>query len=120
MISHQAKPTRAMAVIGASIGMSFSVAMVLGSVLAAVGGLSSIFWVSTCLSLVGMAILYLLVPDPPRDGRQGSDGLAVPALLTGAMRNFDLLRLNFGVFALHFALTAMFVKQCHWCLMTPA
>jgi MFS family permease len=101
--------TRAMAVIGASIGMSFSVAMVLGPMLAAVGGLSSIFWVSACLSLVGMAILYLLVPDPPRDWRQGSEGLAVPALLTGAVRNLDLLRLNFGVFALHFALTAMFV-----------
>lgn len=101
--------TRAMAVIGASIGMSFSVAMVLGPMLAAMGGLSSVFWVSACLSLVGIAILYLLVPDPPANVRQGSDGLAVPALLAGAVRNFDLIRLNFGVFALHFALTAMFV-----------
>jgi MFS family permease len=101
--------TRAMAVIGASIGLSFSVAMVLGPVLASIGGLSSIFWVSGCLSLVGMGILYLLVPDPPGGKRRGSDGLAVPALLAGALRNPDLNRLNIGVFALHFALTAMFV-----------
>lgn len=101
--------TRAMAVIGASIGLSFSVAMVLGPVLASVGGLSSIFWVSGCLSFVGMGILYLLVPDPPGGRRQGSDGLAVPALLASALRNSDLGRLNFGVFALHFSLTAMFV-----------
>ncbi len=101
--------TRAMAVIGASIGLSFSVAMVLGPVLASAGGLSSIFWVSACLSLVGIGILYLLVPEPPGGKRRGSDGLAVPTLLAGAVRNVDLGRLNFGVFALHFALTAMFV-----------
>lgn len=101
--------TRAMAVIGASIGLSFSVAMVLGPLLASVGGLGSIFWMSACLALVGMAILYLLVPDPPVGKKHGSDGLAVPALLQEVVRNSELMRLNVGVFSLHFALTAMFV-----------
>ncbi len=101
--------TKAMAVIGACIGLSFSLAMVLGPVLAAAGGLAAIFWASACMALVGMAVLYLLVPDPPADIRQGSDGLAVPALLKGAFANGDLMRLDFGVFALHFALTSVFV-----------
>jgi MFS family permease len=102
--------TRAMAVIGASIGLSFSVAMVVGPILAATGGLAAIFWASTCMALVGMAVLYLLVPDPPKLGRQqGSEGLAVPKLLRGTLRDRELLRLNAGVFALHFALTAVFV-----------
>lgn len=99
--------TRAMAVIGASIGLSFSLAMVIGPMLAAAGGLAAIFWASTCMALVGMAVLYLLVPDPVR--QQGSDSLAAPKLLGGALRDPDLLRLNAGVFALHFALTTVFV-----------
>lgn len=101
--------TRAMAVIGVSIGLSFSVAMVVGPMLAAAGGLTAIFWTSACMALVGMAVLYLLVPDPPRGRLHGSDGLAVPKLLRDALRNSDLLRLNAGVFALHFSLTAVFV-----------
>jgi len=101
--------TRAMAVIGASIGLSFSVAMVIGPMLAAAGGLAAIFWTSTCMAFVGMAVLYLLVPNPPPGRQQGSDGLAVPALLRDSLRNGDLVRLNAGVFALHFALTTVFV-----------
>lgn len=101
--------TRAMAMIGASIGLSFSVAMVLGPALAAAGGLGAIFWLSAALSLLGMIILYVLVPNPVQGEQQGSDGLAVPALLRNAMSNGELLRLNFGIFALHFVLTATFV-----------
>lgn len=101
--------TRAMAVIGASIGLSFSVAMVLGPVLAAAGGLDAIFWLSAALSGVGMIILYALVPKPPQSGRQGSEGLTVPALLLNAIRSADLLRLDLGIFVLHFVLTATFV-----------
>ncbi|WP_370589694.1 MFS transporter [Saccharophagus sp. K07] len=101
--------TRAMAVIGASIGLSFSVAMILGPLLASMGGLPTVFWTSACLAFIGIAILRLLVPDPPAGRKAGSDGLAVPTLLEKAVRNRELMRLNVGVFALHFALTAMFV-----------
>lgn len=101
--------TRAMAAIGASIGLSFSVAMVLGPALAAAGGLEAIFWLSAALALLGMVILYALVPSPPRGERNGSAGLTVPALLRNAIKSTDLLRLDFGIFVLHFVLTATFV-----------
>lgn len=101
--------TRAMAMIGASIGLSFSVAMVIGPILASIGGLSAIFWLSALLSLIGMLILYWLIPNPPVGKSHGSDGLTVPALLKNALRNIDLLRLDLGIFVLHFVLTATFV-----------
>jgi MFS family permease len=101
--------TRAMAVIGISIGLSFSVSMVVGPMLAAVGGLTLIFWLTAALAVVGMIILYALVPEPPQGVRHGSDGLTVPSLLRNALKNADLVRLDFGIFVLHFVLTATFV-----------
>ncbi len=101
--------TKAMAMIGVSIGLSFSVAMVLGPALAQIGGLATIFWVTSALALLGIAVVFLLVPTPPKGVRHGSDGLAVPTLLRNALKNPDLLRLDFGIFALHFVLTATFV-----------
>ena len=101
--------TKAMAMIGVSIGLSFSVAMVVGPALAAAGGLPAIFWLSTLLALAGIVVLYFMVPSPPKGVSSGSDGLAVPAMLTNTLKNADLLRLNLGIFVLHFALTATFV-----------
>lgn len=123
--------TRAMAMIGASIGLSFSVAMVLGPVLAGYGGLSVIFWVSSLLACVGMLILYFVVPNPPPGRVAGSEGVAIPALLQSALKNADLLRLNVGIFVLHFILTSTFVvvptvlydagvqPQSHWLYYLP-
>lgn len=99
--------TRAMAMIGVSIGLSFTLAMVLGPVLASVGGLGAIFWFSACLAIGGIAILVGLVPDPPV--RSAFEGLPIPSLFSSALKNPDLLRLNWGIFALHFVLTATFV-----------
>lgn len=100
--------TKAMATIGASIGLSFSVAMILGPILAGFGGLSLIFWVSACLAILGAIILYFLVPKPPAVGST-AESIAVPGLLKSVVKNSDLLRLDVGIFALHFVLTATFV-----------
>lgn len=101
--------TRSMAIIGISIGLSFSVAMVVGPALAASGGLAAIFWFTAVLAGLGIAVLVFLVPDPPIGQTSGSDGVAVPALLKKSVSNPDLLRLNWGIFCLHFVLTGTFV-----------
>lgn len=101
--------TRAMAAIGISIGISFSIAMVLGPVLAASGGLPAIFWLSTALALVGIAIIWGLVPDPPPNSTLPGEQRPAFRMLGSAMHNSDLQRLNLGIFALHFVLTATFV-----------
>ncbi len=101
--------TRAMAIIGASIGLSFAVAMFVGPMLAALGGLSAIFWVATALAGLGIIILWAIVPNPPAYRSQGSEGLAIPALFGRALKNVHLLRLNLAIFVLHLVLTATFV-----------
>lgn len=101
--------TRAMAVIGASIGLSFAVAMFVGPMLAAAGGLSAIFWVASGLAGIGIIILLRAVPNPPAHSLRGAEGLAVPALFGRALKNRHLLRLDFAIFILHFVLTATFV-----------
>ncbi len=101
--------TKAMAVVGMSIGLSFAVALVLGPVIAAAGGLSSVFWVTAVLALGGIAIIVLLVPTPDAAPVGHSDVGARPSLFGRALRDPALLRLNFGVFSLHFILMACFL-----------
>lgn len=100
--------TRVMAVIGASIGLSFAAALVVGPVLGRHLGLAGIFWVTAALALTGLAVLHLLVPTP-RVSRVHRDAEPVPAQLGEVLRNPDLLRLDVGILALHFVMTALFV-----------
>ena len=101
--------TKAMAIVGMSIGLSFAVALVLGPVIAAVGGLASVFWVTALLAGGGIAIVALLVPTPDAGAVMHSDVGARPRLFGRALRDLALLRLNFGVFSLHFILMACFL-----------
>ena len=101
--------TKAMAIVGMSIGLSFAVALVLGPVIAAVGGLASVFWVTALLAVGGIAIVALLVPTPDAGAVMHSDVGARPKLFGRALRDPALLRLNFGVFSLHFILMACFL-----------
>lgn len=101
--------TRAMAVIGISIGVSFSVAMVLGPALASFGGLSAVFWSSALLAILGVVILFALVPTPVKEHEVAFEGRPLSSMLAGVVRDINLLRLNLGIFVLHFMLTAAFV-----------
>jgi len=122
--------TKAMAVIGTSIGISFVAAMVLGPVLDELIGVAGLFWLIAIMALLGIAVLYLLVPTP-RVSRQHRDAEAVPAQMGSMLRNGQLLRLDFGIFVLHLCLTASFVvlplmlrdtgfaPRDHWMLYLP-
>ncbi|WP_232305629.1 MFS transporter, partial [Gilvimarinus polysaccharolyticus] len=103
--------TKAMASIGASIGVSFALALVVGPALAGIGGLSLIFWVTAALGLIGVYIIIYQVPAVSHGGAQARrrETGAVPALLSKTLRNGELLRLDVGIFALHCVLTASFV-----------
>jgi predicted MFS family arabinose efflux permease len=99
--------TKAMALIGISIGASFMVALVAGPIAARFIGVDGIFWLMAVLAAAGIAITVFAVPSP----RMGvhRDAETVPALIGSVLRNGELLRLDFGIFSLHATLTAGFL-----------
>ena len=100
--------TRVMAMIGASIGASFVIALVVGPILDQWVGVSGIFWITALLAIAGVVLVAIVVPSPQTQGFQ-RDNQVVTGLIGNALRNGQLLRLDFGVFVLHMILTANFV-----------
>lgn len=99
--------TKAMAVIGLSIGGSFSLAMILSPAIASHYGLAGIFYLTLVLALLGLVLLHLVIPSPKKEIFHG-ESEANPSLLKSVLTNAQLLRLDFGIFAQHFILTATF------------
>ena len=100
--------TKAMAMIGISIGISFAVAMVVGPLVTRGFGLSGLFWFTAVMALLGMVIIALTVPKPAQQVRTRESGVAKVAL-AATLRNPALLRLDFGIFVLHALLMASFI-----------
>ena len=100
--------TKAMAVVGISIGASFMLALVAGPIAANFIGVAGIFWLMVGLAVVGIAVTQWAVPNP-RAVRVHRDAEAVPALIGAVLRNKELIRLDIGIFALHAMLTASFL-----------
>ncbi len=98
----------AMAIIGMSIGVAFAFSLVAGPVLNNWIGVDGIFWLTGVLALGAVAVLYFVVPTPVRSMRH-RDAQTVPAQLKMVITNPQLLRLDFGIMALHMMLTATFV-----------
>jgi len=98
--------TRAMAVVGITIGLSFGLAVMIGPPLAALAGLSGVFWATAGLAAAGIVVTLGLVPAPVR-----SVGAAqrTAASFAKVLRDGELLRLDFAIFTLHSILTASFL-----------
>ena len=100
--------TKAMAMIGSTIGIAFAVSLVAGPALNRVIGVPGIFALTGILALAAIWVVKVWVPDP-LDSHFHADAQANPARLKDVLRNGQLLRLDFGIFALHAAQMAMFV-----------
>jgi len=100
--------TRALAVIGLTIGLTFTAAMVLGPVVDRWFGLSGIFWLTAGLGVVALLLLFFWVPRPLRS-LPHPDMVPIPGGLAQVLRDRELMRLNFGVFILHMTLAANFL-----------
>jgi MFS family permease len=100
--------TRAMAVIGISIGLSFVVALIIAPALDAAVGVPGIFGIMLAMALLGMFLLYFAVPaEPERTG--GAESRKLSGLLEIVSRP-QLRPLYFGMFALHAIMTATFIS----------
>lgn len=119
--------TKAMALVGASIGLVFALSLVLSPLIAAYIGLSGLFVLTALLALLGVVVVIWAVPAEPHALKDAARGGLVQVLCNPA-----LLRLNFGVFVLHAVQLAMWVaipaflvqaglaSDDHWHIYLPA
>ncbi len=99
---------KVMAVIGMSIGFSFALAMVLGSILEQYIGVHGIFFLTALLAAMAILMVIFVVPSVDKIKRH-RDTQAVPNKLIDMLKDYQLLRLDIGIFILHMVLTATFV-----------
>ena len=99
--------TKAMAMIGSTIGLAFAVSLIASPWLNRHIGVPGIFAMTGILALAAMFVVWQIVPDV-FEARAPSRG--------GMLREFSavlvdpqLARLNYGIFALHAVLMALFI-----------
>jgi MFS family permease len=94
--------TKAMAMVGGSVGISFAVAIVGAPIVFQWIGMNGLFALVGALSLVAVGVVLWVVPNAPKP-------VHVPAPFAEVLHNVELLRLNFGVLVLHATQTALFL-----------
>lgn len=94
--------TKAMALVGASIGLTYAASLVMAPVLYAAIGMRGMFLLVALLAAAAIAVVLFVVPQaPPRSPERAS--------FIDVLRDGELMRMNFGVFALHAIQMSMFV-----------
>lgn len=123
--------TRAMSMIGLSIGLTFSVSLVLSPILTNWVGVNGLFAIMGMLSMLSIALIAFYTPNPKRSFLH-QDTQAQTKRIGEVLRNSQLLRLNFGIFALQTGLMSIFTvlpfalhklgldKSAHWQIYLPA
>lgn len=99
--------TKAMAVVGSTIGLTFAASMAISPALYPVIGVPGMFALTGVLAFLAIIVVAKWVPDP-ESGHFHSDAEAAPGRLKDVLKHPQLLRLDFGIFALHAAQMAMF------------
>ena len=100
--------TKASALIGASIGVSFALALVLGPVLAAWGGLPRVFEVTAVMGGLGLMVVLFWLPATPQLSDAGRAHIADRERLGEALWGRGLGILYASIFCLHLLLMAAF------------
>ncbi len=95
--------TKAMAMVGAGVGVSFAVALVVAPILFNWFGMSALFAGMGGLALISIAMVWWLIPDPAIAPQHNK------APFRDVLRDAELLRLNAGVFVLHATQIALFI-----------
>jgi MFS family permease len=94
--------TKAMAMVGGSIGLTFAISMIASPLMYDLIGMSGIFALTGVLSLIAILVVAFVVPPAPIV-------IAKRVPFSTVLSDIELMRLNYGVFALHMTQMAMFV-----------
>jgi MFS family permease len=120
--TRESQRTKAMAMVGGSIGVTFALSLVLAPLLYGAIGMGGIFALTGVLALGAIAVVRWVTPESPPI-LPGSHGDPLAGRETGAASRTtfaavalepDLLRLNLGIFVLHAVQMAMFVVVPAW------
>lgn len=99
--------TKSMALLGMVIGISFSIAVVLGPVIARNFGFSGVFHCMTFMALCGLFITFFVLPTPKHETYH-PEVSASRRLFSEVLKNKQLLVLNASIFFQHLIFTAIF------------
>ncbi len=131
-LTREEQRTKAMAIIGMTIGFSFFVALMLGPILDRSIGVPGIFWLTAVLAIVAIVIVYKSVPTPVASHAPLGGEISLKKQFSIILKDSHLLRLDFGIFSLHLVLMAFFVavpftlveslgiqRESHWSVYLP-
>ncbi|MDE8604439.1 MFS transporter [Marinomonas sp. RSW2] len=107
-VTREQNRTKAMAIVGISIGASFMLSLVLGPWIFALVGLSGLFYLSFALSLLGIILIVFAVPNIVQHTFRRDTTPSLVALGI-VLKDSKLRFLNVSVLLLHASLTALFV-----------
>jgi predicted MFS family arabinose efflux permease len=105
-LTRESQRAKAMAMIGSTIGVSFALSLIASPWLDRVIGVPGIFAMTGVLALAGMVVMWRLIPDPPPTPPAPGRGLKD---FWNVLLDPQLARLNWGIFALHAVLMALFI-----------
>ncbi|EKD53772.1 MAG: hypothetical protein ACD_60C00156G0014 [uncultured bacterium] len=107
-LTREKERTKAMAMIGITIGMSFSLAMLIGPLLNPWLHVNGIFWLAAFLSVIALFILAIYVPHPEKTVWH-ADAEPERHSFKLILKHKELMRFNISIFLLHAIFTASFV-----------
>lgn len=96
--------SKAMAIVGGSIGIAFALSLVIAAPLYQLIGMSGIFWLMSILGCGAIILVIKAIPPSPQCTR-----ISTSKQLRQIASRADLWRLNFGVLVLHATQIAMFL-----------
>jgi MFS family permease len=101
------KRTKAMAVVGVTIGLSFSLAMIISPMVAGHYGLAGIFYLTAIMAIAAICLLHFVIPTPKKDPFHQHD-IILPQQFKQVLKSQPLQQLNAGIFFQHLILTSTF------------
>ncbi len=111
-LTREESRTKAMAMIGMTIGITFNLSLVLSPLLYQAIGVPGIFAMTGVLVIAAMGVVAWIIPNPTIT-RFHSDTEASTRKIGEVLRNPDLVRLDFGIFTLHAILMSVFMQVPH-------
>ena len=99
--------TKAMAMIGSTIGAAFAFSLIVSPWLNGIIGVPGLFAMTGVLALLAMIVVWRIVPSVPETRR--ASGVGALREFSRVLRDPQLGRLNYGIFALHAVLMALFI-----------